>query len=84
LNKLGLVCAKPQGAFYAFPCIKNTGMKALEFAEKLLKEEKVAVVPGTAFGREYDDYIRISYASSFENLKDSLSRIERFSKRRVK
>jgi len=83
LNKIGLSCAMPQGAFYAFPCIKNTGMKALEFAEQLLKEEKVAVVPGTAFGREYNDYIRISYASSFENLKDSLSRIERFSKRRM-
>jgi len=84
LNRLGLTCAKPEGAFYAFPCIKNIGMKDLEFAEKLLKEEKVAVVPGTAFGKEYDDYIRISYASSYENLKDSLSRIEKFSKRRNK
>lgn len=87
LNRLGLSCVKPQGAFYAFCCIKKTGLGSLEFAERLLKEEKVAVVPGTAFGLSntpkdnFDDYIRISYASSFENLKESLSRIEKFLKR---
>jgi len=84
LNKIGLDCALPQGAFYVFPSLKKTGMKSLEFAQGLLKEEKVAVVPGTAFGKQYDDYVRMSYASSYENLKDSLSRIERFSKRRRK
>ncbi len=78
LCKLGLGCHMPEGAFYAFPNIKTTGMKAMEFAQGLLKKEKVAVVPGTAFGKEYDDYIRISYASSFDNLKEALKRMERF------
>jgi aminotransferase len=81
LNQLGLKCPKPEGAFYVFPDIKKTGMKALTFAERLLKEEKVALVPGTAFGKEYDHYVRISYASSFENIKEALLRIERFLKR---
>ena len=78
LNKLGLTCARPEGAFYVFPCIKSTGMDCLEFAQKLLKEEKVAVVPGTAFGRDLTDYVRMSYASSYENLKEALARIEKF------
>jgi len=78
LNNLGLECRKPDGAFYVFPSIKKTGFKSLDFAQKLLKEEKVAVVPGTAFGREFDDYIRISYASSLDNLKEALTRIENF------
>ncbi len=83
LNSIGLDCHKPEGAFYAFPSIKKTGFGALEFAEKLLKEEKVAVVPGTAFGgKDYNDYVRISYASSFENLKEALNRIEIFLKGR--
>ncbi len=80
LNKIGLKCHAPQGAFYAFPCIKNTGMNCLEFAEKLLKEQKVAVVPGSAFGPGLNDYIRISYASSFDNLKEALSRMDTFFK----
>ncbi|MFA5276016.1 MAG: aminotransferase class I/II-fold pyridoxal phosphate-dependent enzyme [Candidatus Omnitrophota bacterium] len=79
LNKLGLTCSKPQGAFYAYPSLKKTGMGSMEFAEKLLKEQKVAVVPGTAFGGDRGkDYIRISYASSFENLKEALLRIKAF------
>jgi aminotransferase len=78
LNNLGLECPKTDGAFYVFPSIKNTGMRSLDFAQKLLKEEKVAVVPGTAFGRQYDNYIRISYASSYDNLKESFARIEEF------
>jgi aminotransferase len=80
LNEIGLTCRKPEGAFYAFPSIKKTGLSALDFAQRLLKEEKVAVVPGTAFGREFNDCIRISYASSFDNLKEALSRMERFVK----
>ena len=80
-NEIGLECKKPQGAFYAFVCIKNSGLKALEFAQKLLKEENVAVVPGTAFGSQFDDYIRVSYASSFDNLKEALARIEKFLKK---
>lgn len=75
LNALGLECKKPDGAFYAFASIKKTGLSSMDFATRLLKEEKVAVVPGTAFGKDFDDYIRISYASSFENIKEALSRM---------
>lgn len=82
LNRLGIECNKPEGAFYVFASIKNTGLKALHFAERLLKEEKVALVPGTAFGAQFSDFVRISYASSLENLKEALNRIERFLKRR--
>jgi aminotransferase len=82
LNRLGLKCLRPQGAFYVFPSIKNSGMKAMDFSRQLLKEQRVAVVPGTAFGREYDNYIRISYASSYDNLKHALTRIEEFLKKR--
>jgi len=81
LNRIGLKCHMPQGAFYAFPAIKNSGLNCLDFARELLNEEKVAVVPGTAFGDELNDYIRISYASKFENLKEALRRIELFLKR---
>ncbi|KPK97331.1 MAG: aromatic amino acid aminotransferase [Omnitrophica WOR_2 bacterium SM23_72] len=80
LNNLGLKCIKPDGTFYIFASIKKTGMDCLNFAERLLRKEKVAVVPGTAFGKEYSDYIRISYASSYESLKEALVRIERFLK----
>ncbi len=80
LCRIGLSCKKPQGAFYAFPSIKSTGLSSLEFAKRLLNKEKVALVPGTAFGQNYDDYVRISYASSFDNLKEALLRIERFIK----
>jgi aminotransferase len=78
LNSLGLTCRKPEGTFYVFCGIKKTGMSSLEFAQNLLKEEKVAVVPGTAFGGKFYDYIRISYAASYENLKEALTRIEGF------
>lgn len=80
LNEIGLPCHKPEGAFYAFPSIKNTGMTSMEFSEKLLKKEKVACVPGTAFGSLGEGYLRISYASSFDNLKEALVRMERFLK----
>lgn len=82
LNNLGLVCNMPQGAFYAFPSIKSTGLTSLEFSRKLLDEEKVAVVPGTAFGDCCEGYIRISYASSLDNLKEALTRIKRFLEKR--
>ena len=78
LNRLGLKCFKPQGAFYLFPSIKNTGLSSMEFSRKLLEEEKVAVVPGTAFGSSGEGYIRISYASSLDNLKEALIRLQRF------
>jgi len=82
LNSLGLSCIKPQGAFYVFPSIKKTGLNSLDFAQKLLRKQKVAVVPGRAFGRGFDDYIRISYASSMDNLKEALKRIGAFLKRK--
>ncbi len=78
LNALGLKCLRPQGAFYVFPSIQSTGLSSLEFSQKLLAEEKVAVVPGTAFGACAEGYIRISYASSMDNLKEALKRIQRF------
>ena len=81
LKEIGLDCVKPQGAFYAFPSIKKTKLSCLDFANKLLKKKKVAVVPGTAFGENYQDHIRISYASSLEHLKEALLRIESFIKR---
>ena len=80
LDRLGFVCLKPQGAFYLFACIDNTGLKDMEFARRLLKEQKVAVVPGSAFGKEFDSYVRISYTSSFDNLKEALHRIGVFLK----
>jgi aminotransferase len=84
LNRLGLSCHKPQGAFYAFPSIKKTGLSSIAFSQQLLKEEKVAVVPGTAFGESGEGYVRISYASSLENLKEALNRIEAFLTKRRK
>ncbi len=78
LSRLGFECLKPQGAFYVFPSIKNTGMKSLDFCRQLLKKQKVAVIPGSAFGRQFEEYIRISYASSYENLKEAFVRIEKF------
>ncbi|MFA5361778.1 MAG: aminotransferase class I/II-fold pyridoxal phosphate-dependent enzyme [Candidatus Omnitrophota bacterium] len=80
LNRIGLECRKPQGAFYAFPSIRSTGMCSLDFCKKLLQEQKVAIVPGTAFGDELVDRVRISYASSYEDLKEALARMELFLK----
>jgi len=84
LRNMGLECFEPYGAFYVFPCIKSLGMTSEEFATKLLLEEKVAVVPGTAFGDCGEGYLRISYAYSIENLKIALERIERFVEKRRK
>lgn len=81
LRGMGLSCFEPYGAFYAFPSIKSTGMTSDEFATTLLKTEKVAVVPGTAFGDCGEGFIRISYAYSMENLKVALDRIEKFLKK---
>lgn len=78
LNKLGLECFEPKGAFYAFPSIKSTGMTSEEFAGRLLKEQKVAVVPGDVFGECGEGYLRCSYATSREELVEALSRIEAF------
>ncbi|MDD3905806.1 MAG: aminotransferase class I/II-fold pyridoxal phosphate-dependent enzyme [Candidatus Omnitrophica bacterium] len=78
LNEMGLSCHKPEGAFYAFPSIKKFGLSSLEFSSRLLKEEKVAVVPGTAFGSCGEGYVRISYATGFDKLKEAMNRMERF------
>ena len=77
-KKMNLECFEPFGAFYVFPCIKEFGMTSEEFATRLLEEEKVAVVPGTAFGDCGEGFLRISYAYSIENLKIALERIEKF------
>ncbi|MBQ9590517.1 MAG: aminotransferase class I/II-fold pyridoxal phosphate-dependent enzyme [Butyrivibrio sp.] len=77
-KKIGLPCFEPYGAFYVFPSIKKFGMSSDEFCTRLLKEEKLAVVPGTAFGDCGEGYIRISYAYSLENLKAAMERLERF------
>ena len=77
-KEMNLECFEPFGAFYAFPSIKRFGMTSEEFAERLLKEEKVAVVPGTAFGACGEGYLRISYAYSMEDLKKALGRLKKF------
>ena len=77
-KEMGLECFEPYGAFYIFPCIKEFGMTSEEFAERFLMEEKVAVVPGTAFGDSGEGFLRISYAYSLQNLKTALGRLERF------
>ena len=80
-KEMGLECFEPYGAFYVFPCIKEFGMTSEEFATKFLHEEKVAVVPGTAFGASGEGFLRISYAYSMENLKIAIDRLEKFIKR---
>ncbi|HIU67201.1 MAG TPA: aminotransferase class I/II-fold pyridoxal phosphate-dependent enzyme [Candidatus Caccomorpha excrementavium] len=78
LRRIGLPCFEPRGAFYVFPCIREFHMTSDEFATRLLTEEKVAVVPGTAFGECGEGFLRISYAYSIDNLKKALQRLERF------
>lgn len=77
-KEMGLECFEPFGAFYVFPCIKEFGMTSDEFANRLLQTKKVAVVPGTAFGRSGEGFLRISYAYSLEDLKVALERVEEF------
>ena len=79
-NAIGLTCREPKGAFYAFPCIKSTGLSSEEFCERLLWSQKVAVVPGTAFGQGGEGFIRASYCYSTEHIKEALRRIEKFLK----
>ncbi len=78
LNRIGLSCHVPEGAFYAFPSVKGTGLSDVEFAERLLKEQKVAVVPGSVFGDGGEDHIRCAYAVSRKDLSEALSRMETF------
>ncbi len=78
LRDIGLPCFEPRGAFYAFPSIRHTGMDSATFARELLNDQKVAVVPGSAFGPTGEGYVRCTYANSMENLREALRRIEAF------
>ena len=78
LRRIGLDCFEARGAFYVFPSVRKFGMTSEEFATRLLEEQKVAVVPGSAFGKSGEGYIRISYAYSLDSLKKALERVERF------
>jgi aminotransferase len=77
-NTLGLDCFEPRGAFYAFPSVARSGMSSDEFANRLLQEERVAVVPGEAFGRSGNGFVRASYATAYEKLEEALNRMESF------
>ncbi|MCK5180602.1 MAG: aminotransferase class I/II-fold pyridoxal phosphate-dependent enzyme, partial [Candidatus Omnitrophica bacterium] len=78
LNDIGLECHMPEGAFYVFPSIKSAGESSVDFAQNLLKKQKVALVPGVAFGKSCEGYVRISYASSYDNLKEAVARIGKY------
>lgn len=81
LNRIGLICCEPRGAFYAFPSVAHTGMTDEEFAEKLLFEEEVAVVPGSSFGAAGKGYVRCAYCTAYDKLEEALVRMERFLKK---
>jgi len=81
LNDCGLKCHLPDGAFYAFASVESTGMTGMEFATKLLKQEKVAVVPGEAFGAGGGKFIRLAYAASLSDIEEAIRRIKRFVKK---
>jgi len=81
LNKMGLRCRRPEGTFYAFASVKKTGLSSVAFASRLLKDQRVAVVPGTAFGSEGEGFVRMSFASSMEKLKEAMQRIGAFVKK---
>jgi aminotransferase len=83
LRDIGLPCVEPQGAFYAFPSIKATGLTSDQFAEALLKDERVAVVPGSAFGQAGEGYVRCCYAVSMRELEEALDRMGRFVRKRL-
>ena len=79
-NSIGLECREPEGAFYAFPSIKSTGLTSGEFCEKLLEKEKVAIVPGTAFGESGEGFVRASYCYSTDHIREAIERMGRFLK----
>ncbi len=81
-NSMGLHCFLPRGAFYVFPCIQSTGMSSMEFATQLLQEEKVAVIPGSAFGASGEGFVRCSYATAMEEIQEALVRLRRFLKKK--
>ena len=77
-NKMGLPCFEPLGAFYAFPCIRSTGMTSQQFCEMLLREQKLALVPGTAFGPSGEGFVRASYAYSMGTIQEAMARLRAF------
>jgi len=79
-NEIGLRCHLPEGAFYAFPSIANTGLNAREFSVRLLEQERVAMVPGTAFGPSGEGYVRASYCAALDDVEQAVERIARFVK----
>ena len=81
LRELGLECFEPRGAFYMFPSIKSSGLSSDDFCTRFLQEERVAVIPGTAFGDGGEGFVRICYASSVQNIETALERMESFLKR---
>ena len=81
-NEMGVECHRPLGAFYAFPSVAKFGLPAKEFSLQLLHEEKVAVVPGTAFGACGEGFVRCAYATNMENIKEAMGRLRRFIGRR--
>ena len=78
LNRIGLTCFEPRGAFYVFPCIRSTGLTSEEFCERFLMEQRVAVIPGSAFGPGGEGFVRACYASSMQDLEEAVSRLETF------
>ena len=78
LRELGFPCFEPLGAFYIFPSVSHLGMSSEEFCQKLIQEQRVAIVPGGAFGESGEGHVRISYAYSREHLKEALKRLKRF------
>ena len=80
-EEMGLHCFEPRGAFYTFPCIRSTGLTSQEFAERLLREEKVACVPGTAFGESGEGFVRCSYATATDKIAEAMARMQRFVER---
>lgn len=83
-KKIGLPLYEPEGAFYVFPCIKQTELTSMEFVEKLLTEEEVLVIPGSSFGASGEGFIRCSYAYSEDNLREALTRLDRFIRKYTK
>jgi aminotransferase len=81
LNDIGFTCHSPRGSFYAFPCIQSTGLSSKDFAVRLLQEEKVACVPGSAFGPSGEGYLRCCFATSLERIQEAMGRMDRFVKR---
>jgi aminotransferase len=82
LNRMGLLCFEPEGAFYCFPNITSTGLDDEAFAQELLHEERVAVVPGRAFGPSGAGHVRMCYATAYEDIEEAMDRMERFVERR--